>query len=207
MSIESVRPSNHLILCCPLLFCLQSFPASGFFPMSWLCIGWPKYWHFSFSNSPSIEYSGLISFRIDWFVAVVQPFSHVSLWPHRRQHARFPCPWLYPGVCSNSCPLSRWCHPIISCCVISFSFPQSFPASASFPMSQLFASGGQSIGVSALASVLPMNIQGWFPILQHSAFFMEQLGHPYVTTGNFVSKVINSHGKDIVVYDGLSSAP
>ena len=74
-------------------------------------------------------------------------------------------------------------------------------------MSQLFASGGQSIGVSALASVLPMNIQGLFPILRHSAFFMEQLGHPYVTTGNFVSKVINSHGKDIVVYDGLSSAP
>ena len=79
MSIESVRPSNHVILCCPLLFCLQSFPASGFFPMGWLCIWWPKYWRFSFSNSPSIEYSRLISFRIDWFVAVVQSFSHVSL--------------------------------------------------------------------------------------------------------------------------------
>ena len=174
MSIESVRPSNHVILCCPLLFCLQSFPASGFFPMGWLCIWWPKYWRFSFSNSPSIEYSRLISFRIDWFVAVVQSFSHVSLWPHGRQHSRFSCPWLYSGVCSSSYPLSRWCHPIITYCVISFSFPQSFPGSASFPMSQLFASGGQSIG--APASVFPMNIQRWFPILRHSAFFMEQLG-------------------------------
>ena len=84
-----------------------------------------------------------------------------SLWPHGLQHARLPCPSPTPGVCSNSCPLSQWCHPTISSSVIPLSsYPQSFPASGSFPMSWLFASGGQSIGASA--SVLPMNIQGWF---------------------------------------------
>ena len=76
-----------------------------------------------------------------------------------------PCPSLSPGFCSNSCPLSWWCHPTISSSVIPFSScPQSFPASESFPMSQLFTSGGQRIGASASPSVLPMNIQGWFPL-------------------------------------------
>ena len=75
------------------------------------------------------------------------------------------CPSLSPRVCSNSYPLSQWCHPTICSSVAPFSFClQSFPASGSFPMSQLFTSGGQSIGVSALASALPMNIQGWFPL-------------------------------------------
>ena len=79
------------------------------------------------------------------------------------QHTRFPCPSPSPGVCSNSCPLSQWCHPTISSSVAPFSScPQSFPASGSFPVSRLFASGGQSIGASA--SVLPRNIQGWFPL-------------------------------------------
>ena len=88
-----------------------------------------------------------------------------SLRPHGLQHTRLPCPALSPGVCSTSCPLSQWCHPTISSSVIPFSScPQSFPASGSYPMSQLFASGGQSIGASASASVLPMNIQGWFPL-------------------------------------------
>ena len=96
-------------------------------------------------------------------------FSHSiisdSLWPHGLQHARLPCPSPSPGVCSNSCPLSRWCHPTISTSAIPFSscLP-SFPASGSFPMSRLFASGGRSIGASTSASVLPMNIQGWFPL-------------------------------------------
>ena len=81
------------------------------------------------------------------------------------QHSRLPCPSPTPGACSNSCLLSRWCHPTISSFVIPFSSClQSFPASGSFPMSQFFASGGQSIGVSASASVLPMNIQDWFPL-------------------------------------------
>ena len=86
------------------------------------------------------------------------------LWPHGLQHTRPPCPSPTPGVYSNSCPLSRWCHPTISSSIVPFSFClQFFPASGSFPMSQLFASGGQSIGVSASTSVLPVNIQDWFP--------------------------------------------
>ena len=85
--------------------------------------------------------------------------------PHGLQHARLPCPSPSPGACSNSCPLSQWCHPTISSSVIPFfSCLQSFPASGSFPMSWLFVPTGQNIGVSASASVLPMNIQSWFPL-------------------------------------------
>ena len=125
-----------------------------------------------------------------------------SLQPHGLQHARLPCPSPNPGVYSNSCPLSRWCHPTISCSVVPFSSRlQSFPSLGSLQMSQFFASGGQSIGVSASASVLAMHIQDWFPlgltgwiflrskglssllqhhssktsILRHSAFFVVQL--------------------------------
>ena len=85
-----------------------------------------------------------------------------SLWPHGLKHTRLPCPSPSPGACSNSCPSSRWCHPTISFSVIPFSCLQSFPASGSFPMNQFFASGVQSIGALASASVLPMNIQDWF---------------------------------------------
>ena len=88
-----------------------------------------------------------------------------SLWPHESQHARPPCPSPTPGVYSNSCPLSQWCHPAISSSVVPFSScPQSLPASVSFPTSQLFTWGGQSIGVSASASALPMNTQYWSPL-------------------------------------------
>ena len=88
-----------------------------------------------------------------------------SLRPHELQHARPPCPSPTPGVHSNPCPLSRWCHPTILSSVVPFSScPQSFSASESFQMSQLFTSGGQSIGVSALASFLPKNTQGWSPL-------------------------------------------
>ena len=91
-------------------------------------------------------------------------FSHSvvsdSLWPHGLQHARPPCLSPTPGIYSNSCPTSRWCHPTISSSVIPFSLLQSYPVSRFF---QLFTSGGQSIGVLASASVLPMNIQDWFP--------------------------------------------
>ena len=134
-----------------------------------------------------------------------------SLRPHELQHARPPCPSPTPGVHSNSRPSSQWCHPSISSSVIPFSScPQSLPASESFPMSQLFVWGGQSTGVSALASFLPKNTQDWSPlewtgwislqfqgtlksllqhhsskasILRHSAFFTVQLSHPHVTTG------------------------
>ena len=96
-------------------------------------------------------------------------FSHLgmsySLWRYGQQHTRLPCPSLFPLVCSNSCPFSRWCHSTISSSVVPFSScPQSFPASWSRPMSWLFESGGQSFGASASASVLPMNSQSWFPL-------------------------------------------
>ena len=88
-----------------------------------------------------------------------------SLWPHESQHARPPSPSPTPGVYSNSCPLSQWCHPAISSSVVPFSScPQALPASGSFQVSQLFTWGGQSIGVSASASVLPMNTQDWSPL-------------------------------------------
>ena len=88
-----------------------------------------------------------------------------SLWPYGLQHVRLPCPSPSSGVCSNSCPLSRWCYPTILSSVVPLSSClQSFPASRSFQMSQSFTSGGQSIGVSVSASVLPMNIQDWLPL-------------------------------------------
>ena len=90
-------------------------------------------------------------------------FMSDSLWPHGLQHIRPPCPLPTPRACSNSCPSSQWSHPTISSSVIPFSSClQFFPASGAFPMSWLFALGGQSIGTWALASVLPINIQGWF---------------------------------------------
>ena len=113
---------------------------------------------------------GLFScYWVVWAVCVSVQFScsvmSNSLRPHGLQHARLPCPSPTLGVYSNSCPFSQWCHPTISSSLIPFSSClQSFPASGSFPMSQFFASGGWSTGVSALASVLPMNIQDWFPL-------------------------------------------
>ena len=108
---------------------------------------------------------------IIWIVYILRfsQFSHSvvsdSLWPHESQHARPPCPSSTPRVYPNSCPLSRWCHQAISSSVVPFSpCLQSFPALGSFEMSQLFTSGGQSIGVSASTSVLPMNSQDWFPL-------------------------------------------
>ena len=95
----------------------------------------------------------------------VQSVMSNSLWPHEPQHARPPCPSPTPRVHPNPCPLSQWCHPAISSSVVLFSScPWSFPASGSFPMSQLFASGGQSIGVAASTSVLSMNTQDWSPL-------------------------------------------
>ena len=100
-------------------------------------------------------------FRVQFSRSVVSN----SLRPHRLQHTRPPCPSPTPGVYSNSCPLSWWCHPTISSSVVPFSSRfQSFPASGSFQMSRFFASGGQRIEVSASASVLPMNIQDWFSL-------------------------------------------
>ena len=102
-------------------------------------------------------------YSVNQFSSVAQ--SCPTLRPHELQHSRPPCPSPSPGVHSNSHPSSQWCHPAISSSVIPFSScPQSLPASGSFPVSQLFAWGGQSIGVSALASVLPKNTQNWSPL-------------------------------------------
>ena len=106
------------------------------------------------------------------FSQSVQLLSCVQL-----QHTRVPCPSTAPKACSNSCPSSQWCHPTISSSVAPFSSClQSFPASGSFHMSQLFTSGGQRIGVSASASVLPMNIQDWFPLEQTGWFSLQSKG-------------------------------
>ena len=109
------------------------------------------------------------SVMLEWVMFILNQFSCLvvsdSSWPHGLQHAKPPCPSPTPGIYSNSCPLSRWCHPTISSSVVPFSScPQSFPASGSFPLSQLFSSGGQNIGVLASTSVFPMNTQDWSPL-------------------------------------------
>ena len=176
------------------------------------------------SFHPLLRPISTLNFTFIWvniadFIHFLSEFSSVefrnsvkpdSLWPHGLQHTWLSCPSPTPGACSNSRPFSWWCHPTISSSVIPFSSClQSFPESRSFPVSQLFTSGGQSIGASASSSVLPMNSQGWFhlgltsliflqskglssllqhhsskaSILQHSAFFTVELSHPYMTTG------------------------
>ena len=118
---------------------------------------------------PMAQFQGSASEAVPLACATSGQFSHSvisdSLWPHGPQHARPPCPSPTPGACSNSSPLNWWCHPTISSSVIPFSSRlQSFPASGSFPESQFFTSGGQSIGVWASAPVLQMNIQDWSPL-------------------------------------------
>ena len=138
MPIESVMPSNYHILCHPLLPSI--FPNIRVF----------------FSNKSALRISA-----VQFSHSVVSESSQ----SHEPQHARPPCPLPTPGVHPNPCPLSQWRHPTISSSVAPFSSsPQSFPASGSFQMSQLFASRGQSIWVSATTSVLPMHIQDWSPL-------------------------------------------
>ena len=204
MSIELVMLSNRLILCQPLLLLSSIFPIIRVFSNELtLCIRWPKHWSFNFSNSC-------------YCCSVTQ--SCLTLQPHGLQHARLPCPSPSPRACSNSCPLSQWCHPTISSFVSPFSsWLQSFPASGSFLMSLLFASRDQSTGASVSASVLLMNIQDWFPLgltglisLQSKGlsrvfsntivqkhqfvgaqpFLMVQLSHLYMTTGKIVGLTI-----------------
>ena len=140
--------SNHLILCCPLILLPSIFPSIRVFSNeSALQIRWPEYWSFSY-RSQSFQFNCSVLSN--------------SLIPREMQHVRLPCPSQTPRICLNSCASSRWCHPTISSSVIPFSCFQYFPASWSFQVSQFFTSGGQSIGVSASASVLPVNIQAWF---------------------------------------------
>ena len=112
-----------------------------------------------------------------------------SLPPHRLQHTRLPCPSSTPGACSNLYPSSWWCHPTISSSVSPFfSCLQSFPASGSFPMSQFFTSGGQSIGASASAPVLPMNIEHWFPLALTGLISLQSKGLSRVFSNTTVQK-------------------
>ena len=112
-----------------------------------------------------------------------------SLRPHEPQHARPPCLSLTPGIHPNPCPLSQWCHSTISSSVIPFSYcPKSFPASGSFQMSQFFASGGQSIGVSASTSVLSMNTQDWSPLGWTGWTFLQSKGLSRVFSNTTVQK-------------------
>ena len=134
----------------------------------------------------------LIAVSINWEGSLLFSCSVMfdSMWPHRLQHARLPCPSLSSRVCSDLCLLSRWCHPTISSSVNPFSScPQSFPASGSFPASQLFASGGQTIGVSASASVLSMNIQGWFPFRLTGLISLQYKGHSRVFSSTTIGKI------------------
>ena len=135
-----------------------------------------------------------------------------SLWPHGLQHARPPCPSPTPGVYSNSCPLSWWCHPTTSFSVVPFSSClQSFPTSGSFPESQFFPSDGQSIGVSA--SVLPMNIQDWFPLGWTGSLSLQSKGLSRVFSNTFQhlsQKHLHSFSKLLlssycVLFSGLST--
>ena len=112
-----------------------------------------------------------------------------SLWPHGQQHTTFPCPSPSPRACSNSCLLSRWYYPTISSSVIPFSSRlQSFPASGSFSVNRLFASCGQRTGISASASILPMNIQGWFSFKLAGLISLPSIGHSRVFSNTTLQK-------------------
>ena len=201
-----------------LYICLEICFSSRFITI----VLWPRMSHLVPLVSPCISHvRGLLPFSEFWdisflFFSSLQFSCSVmsdSLWPYELQHTRPPCPSQTSGVYSNSCPSHRWCQPAISSSVVPFSScPQSLPASGSFPMSQLFTWGGQSIGVSASASVLPKNTKDWspsgwtgwislqskglsrvFPTPQfkninssRSAFFTIQLSHPYMTTGKII---------------------
>ena len=125
-----------------------------------------------------------------------------SLWPHGLQHSRLPSPSPSPRVCSNSCPLSWWCHPTISSSVVVSSFClQSFPASGSFQMSQLFTSGSPSIGASASASVFPINIQGWFPLGLTGLISLQSKGLSRVFSNNNKKKsLLQNHSSKASIH-------
>ena len=146
------HPLQQLLLYQLCSTCLRGLPPSPMTgPESFTKFYWESIcmWHWEGISSVQFSHSAVSD----------------SLQPHEPQHARPPCPWPTPGVHPNSCPLSWWYHPTISSSVMPLSScPQSLPASGSFQMSQLFASGGQSIGVAASTSVLPMNTQDWFPL-------------------------------------------
>ena len=142
---------------------------------------------------PEEHYTVKLIFQDTHQLLVSVQFTHSvvsdSLRTHRLQHTRLPCPSPTPGACSNSCPSSWWCHPTNSSSVIPFSSClQPFPASGSFPMSQFFASGGESIGTSASASVLPIDIQDWFPLGLTGLISLQSKGLSRVFSNTTVQK-------------------
>ena len=153
---------------------------------------WQLLSHWNFPLSWLLQ-NNLFTWRSNWIIRIqfslVQSLSHVwLLWHHESQHRRPPCPLPTLGVHSNSCPLSWSCHPVISSSVVPFSScPQSLPASGSFPVSQLFAWGGQKL-VSALASVLPMNTQDWFPLGWTGLISLQSKGLSRVFSNTSVQK-------------------
>ena len=161
MSMKSVMPSNRLILCHPLLLLPAIFPSIRVFSNE-----------INSSQFSSVQFSHSVVSN--------------SLRPHEQEHARPPCPSPTPGIHPNPCPSSRWCHP--SSVVPFSSCPQSFPASGSFPMSQLFTSGGQSFGVSAPASLLPTNTQDWSPLGWTGWMSLQSKGLSRVFSNTIVQK-------------------
>ena len=160
-----MRFSEVFVLSCTLLVCVifLKFKGNTHRNQSWVLFPLPFSWGDFFNCNI------FIILCKDYFVISSVQFSHSvvsdSLQPHEPQHAMPPCPSPTPGAYPNLCPLSQWCHPTISSSVVTFSSClQSFSASGSFQMSQFFASDGQSIGVSASTSVLPMNTQDWSPL-------------------------------------------
>ena len=149
--------SNVALFLMLYLACLQ--PVGNFFQfVSKVLWFFPFFW--SVARDLSCAFSASEFSSVQFSCSVMSN----SLRPHGLQHAWLSCPSPTPRTYSNSCPSYWWCHPTISSSAVSFSCLQSFPASGSFQMSQLFASAGQNIGVSASTSVLPMNIQDWFPL-------------------------------------------
>ena len=152
------------------------FPGSVLLPLKLVQV--------AFTSSISVSVLSVDSFSVWFSCSVVSDSSR----PHGLEHSRPPCPPPTPRTCSNSCPLSCWCHPTTSSCRPLSSCLQSFPLSGSFPMTQFFTSGGQSIRVSASASVFPMNIQDWFPLGWTGWISLLSRGLPRVFSNTTVQK-------------------
>ena len=183
-------------LCDPMNCSLSGSSVHGIFQariLEWVATSssrgssWPRDW--TYVSCVSCIAGDYLSLSMEITVQFSHSAMSDSLWPHGLQHARSPCPSPTPGIYPNSGPSSRWCHPTISFSVIPFSSClQSFPASESFSMSQLFAPGGQKIGVSTSTSILPMNTQDWSPLGCTGSTSLQSKGLPRVFSNTTVQK-------------------